>query len=398
VSRTVEISILGVLLVLALPAVLACAYLGIATLLSRSIEPPPASSRSLCFAVIVPAHDEAPVIARCVASLRKLDWPADRFRVIVVADNCHDSTAALARTAGARVLQRRDPNRRGKGYALRFAFCVTCCERWADAVVVIDADSEVSGNLLEAFAARIERGAHAIQAHYGVLNPSAGWRTRLLAIAQSAFHIVRSRARERLNVSCGIRGNGWCVTRALLEAVPYKAFSIAEDVEYGIDLGLAGYRVLYAGEASALADMVCNADSAESQRQRWEGGRCALRRSRMVQLLRTGLRERSAVCIDLALDLLVPPLSQITLLVATLLLVAALAFWWGAPSVAPLWVAFGCEAVLLLYVLRGWQLSGTGARGLADLIHAPVFVLWKMIVILRHHGSREWVRTGREQP
>jgi cellulose synthase/poly-beta-1,6-N-acetylglucosamine synthase-like glycosyltransferase len=398
VSRIVEMSLLGMLLVIALPVVLSCAYLGIATLLSGRIETPRRSSRLLCFDVIVPAHDEAAVIARCVASLRKLDWPVDKFRVIVVADNCNDSTPAIASAAGARVLQRRDLSRRGKGHALLFAFEFSSREKWADAVVVVDADSEVSGNLLEAFAARLERGTHAIQAHYGVLNPSVSWRTRLMAIAQAAFHIVRSRARERLRVSCGFRGNGWCVTRALLELVPYEAFSLAEDIEYGIDLGLAGYRVYYADEASVLGEMVSTAQSAKRQRQRWEGGRSALRRSRTLQLLRTGVRRRSFVCLDLALDLLVPPLSRIALMVVMLILAAALVFWWDPRFIAPLWLALACGSVLLLYVLRGWQLSGTGARGLADLAYAPAFVLWKVMVMLRHHDSREWVRTDRERP
>ena len=120
---------------------------------------------------------------------------------------------------------------------------------FATAVAVIDADAAVSANLLEAFAARIDHGARAIQAHYGVLNPMVSWRTQLLSIAKGAFHTVRSRARQRLGLSCGVRGNGWCVTPELLRAVPYRYFSLTEDVEYGIALGRAGYRVEYAGEA-----------------------------------------------------------------------------------------------------------------------------------------------------
>ena len=397
-THFVELLSVGTLLIIALPAVLCCAYLGIVTLLSWRPVTPRSSTRSLCFDVIVPAHDEAPVIARCIASVRKLDWPADRFRVTVVADNCTDSTHAAARAAGARVLQRHDSTRRGKGYALQLAFQVACCERWADAVAVVDADSEVSRNLLEAFASRIESGAHAIQAHYGVLNPFVSWRTCLMAIAQAAFHVVRSRARERLHVSCGIRGNGWCVTRELLQRVPYGAFSLAEDVEYGLDLGLAGYRVHYCDEADVLGEMVSSAETAKWQRQRWEGGRMILLRSRMSRLLRAGLRYRNRVCIDLAFDLLVPPLSRIALLVTALTLGASIEFWWNRHFVALLWLALACKGTLLLYVLRGWQLSATGACGLTALVHAPAFVVWKLIVMARQHAPREWVRTERERP
>ena len=387
-----------VLLLVALPAVLACGYLLLSTLLSARERPPPASARRLHFDVFVPAHNEAAVIARTVANLLKLDWPRDRFRIIVVADNCSDKTASIARDAGARVLERTNLEQRGKGYALAFAFEQSRALAWADAVVVIDADAEASPNLLEAFAARIEGGAHAVQAHYGVLNPFASWRTRLITIAKAAFHIVRSRARERVRVSCGIRGNGWCVTHRLLERVPYRSFSLTEDLEYGIELGLAGVRVEYADEAHSDADMVSGEQIARKQRQRWEDGRFQLIRAKTLPLLKAAITRRSRVCLDLALDLLVLPLSYVALNVIALLVLAGIAAWWQ-PSLRPwLMLGAGCALSLALYVLRGWQLSGIGAQGLLDLARAPGFLLWKIVTMLKRRSSAEWVRTDREKP
>jgi len=386
-----------VLFALALPATAASLYLLLLTLLSHAPPPAPRSSRRLRFDVIVPAHNEAAVIERVVANLRKLDWPADGFRVLVVADNCTDSTAALARAAGAEVLERRDAGRRGKGCALDFAFQASRAHGWAYAAVVVDADSEVSANLLEAFAARIENGATAIQAHYGVLNSQASWRTRLMTIAMASFHQVRSRARERLQLSCGIRGNGWCITHRLLRQVPYRAFSLTEDIEYGIDLGLAGYRVHYADEARVAAVMVSGEHAARTQRQRWESGRLQLIRSRTLSLLRAARRPGGGVSLDLALDLLVLPLSYVAANVTVLVVLAGVAIPWE-PSIEPwLWLGLGCGVSLSLYVLRGWQLSGVGVRGLADLLRAPLFVVWKSLLMLRARKSSEWVRTKREQ-
>jgi len=386
-----------ILFVLALPATAVSLYLLILTLLSHA--PPVAlrSSRRLRFDVIVPAHNEAAVIDGVVASLRKLDWPADGFRVLVIADNCTDSTAVLARAAGAEVLERHDTERRGKGYALAFAFQASQAHGWAYAVVVVDADTEVSPNLLEAFASRIENGAAVIQAHYRVLNSQASWRTRLMAIAMASFHRVRSRARERLRLSCGIRGNGWCITHRLLRQAPYRAFSLTEDIEYGIDLGLAGYRVRYADEANVAAMMVSGEQAARTQRQRWEGGRLQLIRSRTPALLRAARGPDGGVCLDLALDLLVLPLSYAAINVAVLIVLASVALLWEPSMEIWLWLALGCGASLLLYVLRGWQLSGVGMRGLVDLLRAPFFVLWKVLLMLRAHKSAEWVRTKREQ-
>jgi cellulose synthase/poly-beta-1,6-N-acetylglucosamine synthase-like glycosyltransferase len=318
--------------------------------------------------------------------------------VIVIADNCSDATSSIATQAGAKVFERTNPELRGKGYALKFAFERSAAEAWADAVVVIDADAEASANLLEAFAARIERGARAVQAHYGVLNPFASWRTRLITIAKAAFHIVRSRARERVGVSCGIRGNGWCVTHALLAQVPYRAFSLTEDLEYGIDLGLAGFRVQYADEAHSDADMVSGEQIARKQRQRWEHGRFELVRAKSMPLLRTAYLRRSAVCFDLALDLLVLPLSYVTLNVCAFITLAAVTAWWLPAMRVWLWIGLGCAASLILYVLRGWRLSGIGAQGLLDLARAPGFLLWKILLMMRRRSSDEWVRTDREKP
>lgn len=384
-----------ILSALALPATLGCAYLGLLTLLSWKAPPPPRSLRQVRFDVIVPAHNEQDGIARTVTSLLGIDWPADRFRVVVIADNCQDETAATARSAGALVLERQDSTLRGKGYALQHAFNWSAQDGFATAVVVVDADSEVSSNLLESFAIRIERGEQAIQAHYGIRNPHASWRTQLMTIAMGAFHIVRSRGRERLRLSCGIRGNGWCVTHALLRQVPYNYFSLAEDIEFGIELGIAGHRVAYADEASANADMASRAEAAQSQRQRWERGRYQLVRSRTLPLLWLALRRASAVCLDLALDLIVPPLSYIALNVFLFAALATVFTGGGAVPVFWDWWAAACALVLVVYVLRGWQVSGMGLRGLAALTHVPTFIFWRLKVMAVGKSS-EWIRTERE--
>jgi hypothetical protein len=296
------------------------------------------------------------------------------------------------------VLERQDAARRGKGYALQFAFERSLAEGWADAVVVVDADSVVSPGLLHAFSARLQSGARAVQAEYGVQNPDASWRTRLLTIAFALFHDVRSRARERLGLSCGLRGNGMCFSLPLLREVPHDAFSVVEDVEYGLRLGRAGHRVHYAAEARVLGEMVSGEQGSRSQRRRWEGGRLALMREQGLPLLRLGLARRSALLVDLALDVLVPPLAWVVL---AALLGTGVALAGSLLLPRPL-LALGAWAptlpLLALYVLRGWWVSGVGLRGLVDLACAPLYVAWKLILILRRpaHPRGEWVRTTRE--
>lgn len=394
-----QMAVYLLLTVLSVPAVIACGYLLILTLLSRTPAPPPRSSRSLSFDIIVPAHNEAAGIQRIVANLKKIDWPTDQYRIVVIADNCTDETADLARAAGAAVIERHDSSRRGKGYALEVAFKDSLDRGLANAVVVVDADSEVTSNLLEAFAAKIESGASAVQAHYGVSNPQLSWHTRLLTIALAAFHIVRSRARDRMYVSCGVRGNGWCVMHRLLRKVPYRAFSLTEDLEYGIDIGLAGYRVHYADEASVNCEMVANKPAAAQQRRRWETGRLQLIKSRLLPLISAMRRQRNAVAVDLLLDLLVLPLSYVVLNVIALVVFAGVAhfFFSEIPGTQVwLWLGIACGICIVVHVARGWQLSGIGKQGFLDLLHAPGFILWKTLLLVRSRAPVQWVRTKRE--
>ncbi len=390
-AATVESTLM---FIVAVPATFACLYLLILTCLSGRVRPPRSASRDVSFDVFVPAHNEAAGIARTVANLLQLDWPAERFRVIVIADNCTDDTAGIARRAGANVIERTDAVLRGKGYALAHAFKLSRAEGRAGAVVVVDADSEASANLLQSFADRIAAGESAMQAHYGVLNASASWRTRLMAIALGAIHKVRSRARERLHLSCGIRGNGWSVTHALLDRVPYEAFSLTEDVEFGNELGLAGYRVAYCDESHVNGEMVTSEEASRSQRMRWEGGRMALIVSQVPKLLRAAVARRSRVCLDLAFDLLVPPLSYVVL-DAVAVIVLALLFS-RIDRALYLWLGLADLLAVVAYVGRGWVLSGVGRAGFWDLLRVPWFIAWKVLLLVARKRPSSWVRTKRE--
>ena len=386
-----------VLTLLAVPAVMSSAYLLILTLLSAPLARPPRSSRRIQFDIVVPAHNEAVGIQSTVRSLSEMDWDKDRMRIHVVADNCTDDTAQLAADAGARVMVRHHAELRGKGYALAYAFEKCLADGWSDAIVVVDADSSVSSNLLEALAARIERGERAIQAHYGIRNPMKSWRTLLVTVAMGAFHIVRSRARDRLGLSAGIRGNGWCVTTGALREVPYHAFSLTEDLEYGVRLGLAGIRVAYADEASSNGDMVSSAAIASRQRQRWESGRFEMTRKFALPTLVSALRRFDAVQLDLALDLLVLPLSYVVMNTVALVLGGfAAGWWWSHPEALTFgWLGIYCFVALVIHVARGWQVSGTGLPGLLALTCAPFYIVWKLAIMLGEK-SKEWVRTERE--
>ncbi len=383
----------------AIPVICISSYLFFLALFSQRLDPLPAGTAKLFFDVVVPAHNEEAGISVSIDSLLSMDYPHHLFRVLVVAHNCTDQTAARAQASGATVLIHNDPSRRGKGHALTYGFEQSLAEGRADAVVVVDADSTVSPNLLRAFASRIDGGAAAVQADYTVQNPNVSWRTRLLRIAFGMFHVLRSLARERLGLSCGLRGNGMCLTAPVVRAVPHRAFSLVEDLEYGVDLGEAGFRVHYAPEAHVYGEMVSLATAARSQRRRWEHGRRKLALVRAPQLFLRALIRRDKLLFDLAMDLICPPLSSLTIVAALGVLASSLVSLHSARASAslPLWIA--SLAFLGFYVLRGWALSSTGARGLLDLVWAPAYMLWKLTLLFSssEYKKDEWLRTTREQ-
>jgi 1,2-diacylglycerol 3-beta-glucosyltransferase len=387
-SRALELVVAGA----GAPVAGVGAYLGVLTIFSRGLNTPkPDFSRR--FAIVVPAHNEATGIVDTITSLRSLVYPAAQFCIVVIADNCTDTTAELARATGVTVIERFDDARRSKGFALTDVLSKVLDDPLIDAVVVIDADTHVDGNLLSAVSARFAQGAHAAQADYQVANPDGGWRTQLMSVAFTCFHEVRSMGRERFGLSTGLRGNGMAFTRFALETVPHQASSLVEDLEHGIALAKAGIRVVYIHEAHVRAEMPVDDDAAASQRKRWERGRDLMRAEHGWPLLKLSVKNRSKVQADLAADVLIPPLTQVVkanvMLSGAALVLTLTRRRFGLSSVIAA-VALGGLGV---HVASGWRRSGVGVSVLAKL---PGYLRWKSGLTFGSTGAdNAWVRTRR---
>lgn len=387
-----------VLVAAGLPVLAACLYLLALTLVAlrapRQLRPPFRTRRR--FVVVVPAHNEEIGLGRTLAELSRLSWRADHVRVVVVADNCTDDTARVARQHGAEVMERQDAVRRGKGYALDFAFQRLLSEpsnAW-HAAVVVDADTVVSPNLLEACSARFDTGARAVQAAY-LAFPRRGALSAITQVALTAMHVVRGTARERLGLSVGLKGNGMAFTRALLATTPHQAYTRTEDLEFGVQLALAGVRVAYAGDTTVWGDMPVTDAVAARQRERWIGGRMEVAHHYFGRLVRAALRRRSLMRADVALDLLIPPVS--VLAVATVMgaaVAAVLAPQGGWVALAIWGTAF---AALAVHVLDAARRAGHGWDLLAFAAELPSYALGKLRITLRAPArfGDAWVRTAR---
>jgi 1,2-diacylglycerol 3-beta-glucosyltransferase len=355
------------------------------------------------FAIIVPAHNEEFTVGRTLESFLRLNYPRDLVTVVVVADNCSDNTEEAARRGGAEVLVRTDAEKRGKGYALRWAMDQLLERTPAfDALVVIDADSEADPEFLNAVDRALASGARVVQCSDMVRPQPGAWSSELTRVGFTLYNHARPLGRAAFGGSAGLRGNGMCFAASVLREHPWDAFSRAEDLEYGLRLLLDGVRVVFAPDARVYATMPVDSKNAETQRARWEGGRLPLIRRYAGPLVRRALLRGWIVHADALIDLVTPALVNMLALALSFAVVNAVLWFagvWGAELFAGLWLV---AAVLgIVHLFAGLAASGADRGQYAVLLSLPKFVLWKFALYLKlARGSREtsWIRTTREFP
>jgi exopolysaccharide biosynthesis WecB/TagA/CpsF family protein len=350
-------------------------------------------------AVLIPAHNEAELIGRCLSSLAEQSYPPGLFRIVVIADNCSDETASIASGAGVEVMVRNQPESHGKGYALRWAMDQLLAEPTApDAVVVVDADSRADRDLLSGLEAELSAGSEVVQGEYLVVPDALSPRSELVAAAFLLFHRVRFAGRSALGMAVNLVGNGMLFSRRCLELHPWDAFIGAEDLQFSISLRLAGIKPVFAQSARVYGPMPADRGSLTAQRQRWEGGRFFLMREQLWRLVATSVRRRDPSLLDAAIDLAVPPLGLLVMLAGSGALVTGLLVAFGPvnPSALLPWT-MGLVAIPT-YVGLGLRAAHSPASTYRALRRAPSFLLWKLLTYLRMTRNLDvsrWERSAR---
>jgi cellulose synthase/poly-beta-1,6-N-acetylglucosamine synthase-like glycosyltransferase len=344
------------------------------------------------FAFVVPAHNEERALPELLASIRGIDYPPHLYSVTVVADNCDDATVRIARQAGVLTVERRDTTFIGKGYALALGLARISAPY--DAVVFVDGDCTVSPNILRAFNAGLESGEQVMQAHYTMRSAGNAATGVLRELGLCLVHVVRPAARERFGGSAGLKGSGMCFSRAAIGIAGWDASGLAEDIEQHVRVLHAGMRVSLTPEALVVGEAPETLTNARSQHARWEAGRLSAARGQALALLSAGVRRRSIACIDAAIDLLVPPISVVTVALVALLPVALL-------LESPALIALDAAALVAMVLYVGCGLVLLRARPGAVLragLAVPRYVLWKATVYAQAavFRPRGWERSHRD--
>ena len=395
--------ILIVLNIAILPYFIFLLVIGLAAILSRRGPKATEEPRSRLL-VVIPAHNEESGIATTVESCRAADYPESLFRVVVIADNCSDRTAAVAAEAGACVVERFDTVKKSKGYAIDYLLgTLEQSGEFAslDALVIIDADTTVDPHLLRCFDTDLRAGQDWIQSYYTVANSDQSWRTRLMTYSFSLFNGVLLQGKRVLGTSASLRGNGMCFSTRGLRRRSWASHGLVEDLEFTWMLRVAGETIAFEPSACVYGAMPSSSGTAAaSQRRRWEFGRKEVRWKYLLPLMRTrqiGWWEKLLGFFELS----IPTMGAFLSLYAVLMVLNFLAYGLSRSSdgMVSSTVLLSCNLFMSVavgvYALSPFVAMGLPWRYLSTLGRLPVYLVWKLLVSLRGR-PKEWERTSRE--
>jgi len=347
-------------------------------------------------AVLVPAHNESVNVIPTIECLRRQLGPLDTL--LVIADNCHDDTAALARGAGAQVVERHNDQLRGKGYALAYGVDHLRADP-PDVVLVVDADCVLSDGAVDCIVQSCGATGKPVQ----MLNlmsagENAGLKLRILEFAMLMKNLVRPLGSFHLGGACHLMGTGMALPWTLMASAKLATGHITEDMKLGVDLAVAGHAPQFLPQARVSSAFPQDTGVAKVQKSRWEHGHLATLTEELPGLLAAAFKSGKPALIVLAMDLLIPPVAFYFLLLAVAELVSL-----GAAVLWPVWLP---AAVLLslsvlafgLAIGLAWWGFGRHLLSARELLTTPLYALWKLPVYLAYFLKKRsgWVRTKRD--
>lgn len=366
----------------------------VAALTGASVQAKVDLAETTAIAVLMPAHNEAETLTPVLEGIQRQLRAQDRL--LVVADNCTDATAAVARATGAEVLERQDAERRGKGYALDFGIRALS-QNPPDVVVMMDADCLITGGSLLALAAQSLATGRPTQARYlfEVPNPPST-KALISAFAITVKNWVRPLGMLRLGLPSLLFGTGMAFPWSVLTSVDVASGHIVEDMKLGFDLAIAGHPPLFAPTVQVMGQLPDSSSAATSQRTRWEHGHLTVLRDYVPQLVWQSLKQARFDLLALALDLAIPPLTLLVMLWALTLGVTAIAgvVGWG-------WLPVGMTAVggslLVGAIAAAWFRFARHDIPLSSLVSFAGYLLWKVPLYFKFlvKPQSDWVRTER---
>lgn len=362
----------------------------------------PQQAPSKRFAIVVPAHNEERVVGPLLDSIKALRYPDALYDIHLIADNCTDHTADVARMHGATVHERVNHDDVGKGFAIEWMI-----EKLAkhhepyDAMVIFDADNLVHPDFLSIMNDKLLAGHRVIQGYLGVKNPFDTWVSVSLAISYWYDNRMFQHARSNIGLACSLGGTGLCIDFPLLQEMGWEATGLTEDLEFGVRCVERGIVPVWAHDAKVYDEKPTSFMASHHQRLRWQQGHFHSMKHRMMSLAKAGIRERSFMKLDVAIFLFQPMRALIVFIMSIMLFVfnePLLDNLFGLhvhqliPS--PIWIAI--SAILFLEIPFALLLERMNWRAFFGLALLPIFLwTWGPVTAQAYftRGNRKWYHT-----
>jgi cellulose synthase/poly-beta-1,6-N-acetylglucosamine synthase-like glycosyltransferase len=344
--------------------------------------------------VLVPAHNEAEqiesVLEKVLAQLNAQD------RLVVIADNCHDETAALARSTGAKVIERFNQEERGKGYALDCGLQFIQNDP-PEVVVILDADCHIEPGTITSITRLAQDSGRPVQATYLMDQPDhPNLKDRISMFSLTVKNLVRLKGLNRLGWHSLLTGSGMAFPWSVISKVSLAGSKTTDDMQLTVDLAIAGDSPIFCQEALVTGRLMKN-KHAQSQRMRWEHGHIEMILVEVPRLLKEFIKQRRIELLVLALDIFVPPLSLLVMIWLVGTVICYLSVTIGG-SLLPAAIASMAGCLILAAVLLAWWQYGRSNLSLLSLIAIPFYVFSKIPIYLKFvvQPQSRWLRTERD--
>lgn len=344
--------------------------------------------------VLIPAHNENKVIGKTLKVL--VPQLTEQDQLVVVADNCTDNTAELARQFGVSVIERNDQISQGKGYAL--AYGLNCIEQPSEVLVIIDADCLVQPDFLSKIAREVMRTMRPVQAVYVMEQTSSSNPKNLVsALAFKIKNLVRPKGLARLGLPCLLTGSGMAFPWSVIRHAPLASGNIVEDMQLGLDLAIAGHSPQFFSQVQVTGVLPQQETAAKSQKIRWIHGHLQTLQTQVPRLIKAAITQRRFELMAIALELCVPPLSLLVITsLITLLGGLLIGIWQHEWTITSLSLIEG--VLIFVAVIAAWAKFARNDISLKNLLSVPFYLFWKIPIYLAFLLKRQqaWVRTERD--
>ena len=368
----------------------------LASALKAKVPPEADTYHNIC--ILIPAHDEEKTIEKTILSCLDIEYPTEKHKLVVLADNCGDRTAQLARKYDNVTVIERTSDKRGKGYALAYAF-EECKKYCFDAYLVLDADCQISKGSLTEVNNSIHAGCLAMQLDDISANPDDSIFSYALSVGNKIENDYFYKPKSNLGLSVILRGTGMVLTRKLLEEIPWDSSSITEDIEYSIKLFEKKINIKYIPNEFVSSDFPVNKDQMNIQRNRWAKGNVGFGKKHALSLMVRGIKEKSLLLLDAGFSFLVisKPLVLFFVFSLTGILFAINAMVTNDLLKMELWIMVIILILNITYYLIGVISLGINRKRLFYLIFSPVVALKLILITIRSMVEKTnlWTKTPR---